>query len=514
MKPSDHIFFLVKSLTKTERAYFTKFAQRHGLNNNSNYLKLFRGIEAQDIYDEKALVKKLGDAQLAKQIHVYKNYLYKLILRALHNYYSGNTSTAKISELIHYSEILKERGLFNQAKKVLEQANEIAAEYEHKELLLDILRRKADMLISTQEFDEESEATIRKAHAETIELLRKIEWVSEKNMQASLIRMGMRTKGLYIIADEQGGVMPFKDDSEYSSFDSKKLNYWTLGILHKMKGEFKESLSYFNILLNLFDKNKQQVDENLQFYISCLYHVITTAENIDDDKTYQLTVKKLKQLDDRLANEPRFYSSSLRIKMMYYETVMFNLFKNGQIDKVKELAQQVEKEKLVEKVEQYTFTHGQEYLEGRKEAMIFYCGVFLLESGYSKDSIRWLNRLAAAKGDAAKSGQRMLAKLIIIVAYYEAQEYELLKSAARHYLRLIDRHEAKYKFEKILVNTLLKLSVTDTRKAKAVLYNDLKDNILSYSEQYDHLFHYFDFKEWIESKVTGKTMPEILSVKS
>ncbi|MFZ1593345.1 MAG: hypothetical protein WAT27_14735, partial [Chitinophagales bacterium] len=84
MKPSDNLFKLIKSLDKSEKGYFKKFALGHG--KNSNYILLFNAIDTQDVYDEEALLKKFKTQAFAKQIAVTKNYLWELILRSQRQY--------------------------------------------------------------------------------------------------------------------------------------------------------------------------------------------------------------------------------------------------------------------------------------------------------------------------------------------------------------------------------------------------------------------------------------------
>ena len=517
MKPSENIFFLIQSLTKTEKAYFNKFAQRHGINANSNYLKLFKSIAAQKQYDEKALAKKFAGTQLATQIHVYKNYLYKLILRSLHNYYSGSTATSRISEQIHYSEILKERGLFNQAKKVLEQAKEIAEKYEHKELLLDILRREVEMLTGAQEFTKDSENEIKQAHQKTLLLLKQIELVSERNQQAAFLRIGMRTKGLYNIEHDLDALkIPAGEDKQLSSFDSLKLYYYINGVYAKSQDEFAKSIEYFRKILELFSKNEHQVEENLQFYISCLYQTNLTSLQIKDEKSYQYSLKELEKLETRLAKEARYNVIGLRIQMMRVEAEAFYCYQKCAFAEIKSIADDVKKSKLIERVEEYGSIHGQEFLDARKEILIFYLGLFLLEGGYYKESINWLNKLAASKGDIEKSGPKLFSKLVIVIAYFEVKDHGMLAYAAKHFLRIISKSAAKYKFEKIFVESLLKLYKAGSGKEKVQLYGKLKDSIQAYSvmKDFNQSFHYFDFLEWIEAKIQAKPMAEILSAKS
>ena len=53
MKTSDNLFKLVKSLSKSEKGYFKKYANFHVRNEQNNYTKIFDAIDNQKEYDEK-----------------------------------------------------------------------------------------------------------------------------------------------------------------------------------------------------------------------------------------------------------------------------------------------------------------------------------------------------------------------------------------------------------------------------------------------------------------------------
>ena len=43
--PSQDLYKLIKSLTKTEKRYFSKFAEKHVIGDQNNYYKLFKVID-------------------------------------------------------------------------------------------------------------------------------------------------------------------------------------------------------------------------------------------------------------------------------------------------------------------------------------------------------------------------------------------------------------------------------------------------------------------------------------
>jgi hypothetical protein len=54
----EHLFILIKSLSKSEKRQFKLFVNRMGSNLDSKFLNLFNLLEKSDRYDEKLILKK------------------------------------------------------------------------------------------------------------------------------------------------------------------------------------------------------------------------------------------------------------------------------------------------------------------------------------------------------------------------------------------------------------------------------------------------------------------------
>ena len=107
---SDDLFRLIKSLTKSEKGYFKKFAAKNTAGSKQNYLVLFDAIDDMETYDEDLLRKKLKNEQFLKQLAVYKVYLFNLILKALHLYGTVDNSTTRVKDLIDNAKMLESKG--------------------------------------------------------------------------------------------------------------------------------------------------------------------------------------------------------------------------------------------------------------------------------------------------------------------------------------------------------------------------------------------------------------------
>ncbi len=129
MKPKDDLFLLIKSMSKTEKGYFTKFAQMHGGTADGNYLKLYHFIEGMESYDEAELKKSIEGKKLAKHLSVSKNYLFKFILRALSSFHRDNIPELQIYHLLAEERILRARRLPVSLENQISKAQAIARHF-------------------------------------------------------------------------------------------------------------------------------------------------------------------------------------------------------------------------------------------------------------------------------------------------------------------------------------------------------------------------------------------------
>ncbi|RUA33994.1 MAG: hypothetical protein DSY77_07435, partial [Bacteroidetes bacterium] len=133
---SDHLFDLIKSLTKSEKRYFRLLSQQQN-ESKAKYMQLFDFLEQKENYSTDlegiTFIK-------ASQISNMKAHLMQKILQALRQFESAKNSEIHIREMIDYVQILYNRGLFRQAFDILKKAYKKVAKTGNLELKLELLK--------------------------------------------------------------------------------------------------------------------------------------------------------------------------------------------------------------------------------------------------------------------------------------------------------------------------------------------------------------------------------------
>ncbi len=132
MKHKEDLFHLIKSMSKSEKRYFTIEASKWG-NSETKYLELYQFINGMKSYDEEVLKKKFP-----KNLSADKNYLYESLLKNLRDFKRNSSFYSRIRELIMDAKNLYKRGLYSQVENRLVEAKSLAMEIGDQLALLEI----------------------------------------------------------------------------------------------------------------------------------------------------------------------------------------------------------------------------------------------------------------------------------------------------------------------------------------------------------------------------------------
>lgn len=166
MKKNEELFYLIQSLTKSEKRYFKITAQG---NDATEYLALFDAIESQKEYDEAKIKEQFKDKAFITQLTTIKNYLKQRILQSLRNYHSKISKNAELTDILRNVEILYHKGQYTICNSELQRAEKKAENFQQDILLFHIQdwKRKVHQAQYPQDF--ETLRTIIKKQKNTLE---------------------------------------------------------------------------------------------------------------------------------------------------------------------------------------------------------------------------------------------------------------------------------------------------------------------------------------------------------
>ncbi len=153
MKPSLFLHQLIHALNPAEEASFLSSLQSGKKGENSLYLKLFQEIKRHDAYDEAAMRRAFAGTSFGKSLGFPKSHLYDRLLAHL----QGRQERAGIASFLRTAldmvELLAERGLHEQAIRMIDKGLKRAEEMENAIHALQFLRMKRRQAMQLQLHD-------------------------------------------------------------------------------------------------------------------------------------------------------------------------------------------------------------------------------------------------------------------------------------------------------------------------------------------------------------------------
>ncbi|WP_299213348.1 hypothetical protein [uncultured Aquimarina sp.] len=152
MKKNEELFFLIKSLTKSEKRYFKVNAKG---NETSEYIALFNAIDTQKKYDEAEIKELFRNKAFTNQLTTIKNYLKQRILQSLRNYHARISIQAELTDILRNIEILFHKGLYTICESELNRAEKKAVHFQQDLLLFQLRdwKRKVHQALYLQDFE-------------------------------------------------------------------------------------------------------------------------------------------------------------------------------------------------------------------------------------------------------------------------------------------------------------------------------------------------------------------------
>ena len=271
--PSNDLFDLIRSLTKTEKRYYRLHALRY-LPGQNHYTKLFSLIEKQAIYNEKELSQQFSTNKSAAHFAVIKKQLYENILEALHRYDEFSQPEQKVRKGIHYCSLLLKKGLFSQCKKQIIKYKLLAYRLEKFEFVIELIEIEKRM-IGKQQFTSVSFRQLEQLQEEQNICLHQLQisgdyWIKSNRIFKMHYEKKIAPGKINTDLDELIAKKQFKHFEEATNFKSK-LDFLQINALHAfVSNDVLKAYTLNTKFLSLLDEHEHLKILHTDRYFSVL----------------------------------------------------------------------------------------------------------------------------------------------------------------------------------------------------------------------------------------------------
>ncbi|MCC6840535.1 MAG: hypothetical protein IT230_10285 [Flavobacteriales bacterium] len=498
MKPSNELFDLIRSLTKSEKRFFKLHSALQS--GEKNYLRIFDAIDKQKEYNEAAIKKQFAKETFIRHFPSEKNHLYKLILKALRAYHADSSVTGVLKQHINNIEILFGKALYEEATKVLQRAKKIAKDHERLYLWFELLSWEK-MLIEeayhTGNFTRDLNSLIKEEEA----VLEKLQNLATYNVLYAKINYVFRSGG-YVRTDEEHAMVEeisghplIVGKNTALTHRASTICHYTQGFCQWAKRDWALSYAKFQRAKEILDKHPLLKKDLPQRYVRTLYYLIQCEIELGDFANVPADIEKLRELPGK----PGFGDIDIRL-LVFCNSWLSDLRYH---DRSGNFAEGVlREEEVVKGMAMWDAQLPKEY------ELEFY---FLLSTvNFGADnmnrSLYWLNKVLNDPEPALRQDIFTYARLFNLVVHYELGNFELLEYMVRSTQRYLSKRQRGFGVEAALIDHIKKLARSTSPEAKHKLLGSLRSVLdeLMKDPNESTVLKYFNLRAWVAAKVEGQ----------
>ncbi|MFI5203354.1 MAG: hypothetical protein ACHQF2_02570 [Flavobacteriales bacterium] len=499
MKNSPDIFYLIHSLTPNEKGYFKKFCSRSGSRDSLKYLELFDLIGAQPTYDEEKLKNRIGDKRLLKNLSAEKNYLYNQILDSLALSGSSSGPREEVLNLLSSARVLFLKSLYPLVSESLEKIYKLCMEGCFYELLLEALSMELSVW---QYLTAENRRELKNIFFDRDEIVQKIKLEDEAHQLNLQVLWSFTSTGVGRTSDvlqqreqwlARANALVAREKKD-PCVRTRVYNLNTIIFLYNTLDQMENTRTSLRELITILEEQPILREDFMNLYASSLSNLILVSFYAENIKEGEKEIEKLRNLK----------SSSLRSQLAIFVSRMnaeFEYFKRKHdFDGACKLAEEMKIDliRLESLIPFHYFVH-----------MVYFAFRAYFYTGQYREALFWINYLTNSGKEITREEAASITRISEIILHYEMGHMELVTSLTQSAQRFLEKKNTLYGFEKHMLDFFREFS---TRNGEREAFTELKKKLepLLKDDLEGRVKAYFDFEAWVESKITGQKMTELI----
>lgn len=505
MKPSEELFKLIKSLSKSEKRFFKlSSALQSG---DKNYLKIFDFIESQPEYDENELKKTFKNETFIKHLPSEKNHLYRLILKSLRVFYSESSASSILKQELKNVEILYNKALYKECEKFVTRAKKIAVDYEEFYYWFELISWEKRLLDSASE-DGEFSFNLNELIEEEEMVIAKLRNLAEYQVIYSKINQIFRSGGFSRNSEERKvveGIADYhliKGKNTALSSRASSICYYIKGLCAATNRNYEDSYTFFKRTKEILDKNPLIKEDLGQRYILTNSHLLHCyIDNFQESEAREI-------IDEIRALEGTKGFNSIDISNRIFTTSYNGEFAlNNAIGKFKD------SKNLIEVVNDKLAQSRDKFLKEQVVLFLYNKAYTYFGLGEYKKALAELNEVLNDNEQVLRQDLYSFARIFNLLIHIELENNDFLEYIIKSTNRYLSKHNKDYLIEKVVIKHIKKLakSVNSTQKNDVLLA--MKEEITKLMEDPNEriILEYFHLPAWINSKLDKCSFSEAIS---
>ncbi len=506
---SDHLFRLIKTLSKGEKRFFSLYVSRLSDSSTKKFIILFNAIDKQKVYDEDLILSKEKTLN-PKQFSNLKAHLYYQLLKCLKLCNSNNLDTINIMELLDYARILYSKGLYKECIKMIDKVKKMAMENDYSILLLEIL--DLEKLVIPKTLNAGNEQRVNLVITETVQVAESIKNINIfSNLSLKLNSYYVQTGFIKNKADLEKITYFFS--SSLPTYKENKLSFQEkLYLYNSFIGyyffiqDFRQAYVYADKLVTLFDAQPAMKKHKLEMYIKALNNLLVAQHKL---YKYNEFVSTQKQLIAIKRDKTLVLTENINLNL--FKTIYFHEinrhFMSGEFKSGTRIVAALESEinKFISRLDKHS-------------VLLFYYKISCLYFGSSnfKAALKWLNKILNEREIRLREDLYSFSRILSLICHFELEHNDLvesnIKSTYRYFMKKGDLTIYQTHILDFLKRILTDGSDKSLKKGLILLKEEMEQ--LEKNRFEKRAFIYFDIISWLESKLQKRSVQDVIREKS
>ncbi len=488
MKASPDLHQLIRSMSMSEKRHFKIYSSGHINGDSKNYLRLFDAIDGQEHYDEASIKNDFEEETFIRHLPSEKNYLYGNILESLNAFNKEKTFLARHSNFLISIELLFNKGLFEQSKKLIRKAKAEAYQLEKFSLLLLLLRGELLIYINN-----EDDKNLDKCIAEELRIL------DIMKIQTTLMRIAFniqiqidkgRVSDSFLNAQLKTVKRNYPQQYDRRTFWVNYYYHSALGLIYTVQNKNLKRYECFKQIKSIMDKSPQFIKDLPSIYHSNSNNLVNVMCFLEKYDEAQAIVRRQKEFLNVYGIKRATLS---RIVFLHTsESELYIFYKTKNYAAASAFVKQIESS--VKKIE---INFNPILFD-----LIFMMAVSELMVNDFKGTLKWLNQIINAERESIiRKELQINARILYVIALFESHDilFENRLNSAKRFLA----QEPQFRMQLKILEAIKYLSEGSSRKKQKTEFAKTISEIRKQQKKLnaESLNKQFDFAEWIESKL-------------
>jgi hypothetical protein len=492
------LYDLVKSLSKSEKRFLKLHAAANKL--PVEIISFFDDIESDVDYTAERYKKK-----------GYSETLYDFILKTLRLFYAGNNASFLIRDEITNILNLFDKAQYKQCRKILNKQKQDAYAYERFHFVLELIGLEKMLITVENQFNIRNNTLENLIKEEEI-VIAKAKNFGEYALLFSKINLNTRQKNKAKTQQDLKAIAAFLNSpllkNEKLILSNKALIIYRhcRSILFCRCQDNESRETECQLLLELMDAHPNLIEEMPNRYITTLNNLINIAFEEHKFKTCQQRIDILQ----KKASLQAFNTTELQLKIKAHVL-------NAQLTIYTNTGNFKEAEKTVQEIEAVLKTYKEKINSEEGIVFDYIIGImYFYFHDYKKANI-YMARVLNQSNKLLREDIQTFAKLLNIGLNYELGNFKQLNYIIQTLKQNKSQQVSHFKTENLLLHYYEKLSdiKINKKETELVIFKSLKKDLKEVmKDSHEHnVNYYFEIECYIDSKLTGKKMSQLVSEK-